>query len=474
MEYTHSDIPSGTQYRNMLHEYKAINRNFVPVLEIVIKTKTGHKYTIRDVVSYNYEHTVNKPAKLTIELANYRRHLEIKPEDMVTLRRGYREISYYPKSERNPYDIENQLATRFVGFVESIKDNTLICYDELHFINIEHIKTPEWVGEAYYPTDEGGKIMLVDKKNPNITFKVPESNLQDHLYRLGGDYAPKIAYAPFDIRDIVNDVAAPRPRRIAHWFNGDKIVDFPFEITFFSEKANGGIAKRVVLRGVMASSYHYGIDPRLPDIFYVRPKYRKKGWALPEKFQKLADITDFNDLDRVYRDYVPEGNELVDIFQDYGNPDEIVIDDRWVLDSSLTKPTNEIIGIQFTYKLPNDDPNKETDVQYLYIPAGAVEGDVVLGQEKVLDKVDRIHEMWNRDLYYKDASSLAIQEFHNQNNKRFSGSLTIKGHPIIFAGDRVWYVDANLIQGDYDPELLIMTVAESFDNNKINQTLTAE
>lgn len=474
MEYTHSGIPSGTQYRNILHEYKTINRNFVPVLEVVIKTKTGHQYTVKDLISYTYEHTVNTPAKLTIELSNYNRHLDIKPEDMVTLRRGYRDLSYYPKSERNPYDIENQLATRFVGFVESIKGNTLVCYDELHFINIEHIKTPEWVGYPYYITDDSGNVALVSKKNPNVTLKVPESNLLDYLSRLGGDYAPKFSYAPFDIRDIVNEVAAPRPRRIAHWFSGDKVVDFPFDITFFSEKAKGGIAKRVVLRGVMASSYHYGVDPRLPDIFYVRPKYRKQGWALPEHLQKLSDITDFNDIDRVYRDYTPEGNELVGILQDYGNPDEIVIDDRWVVDSNLTKPTNEIIGIQFTYKTPNDDPNKETDVQYLYIPPGAKDGDVVLGQTQVLDKVDRVHEMWNRDLYYIDASSLAIQEFHNQNNKRFSGSLTIKGHPILFAGDRVWYVDANLTQVYYDPEVLIMTVLENFSNASITQTITAE
>lgn len=466
-------LPNSGNYRNLLNEYKIVNRNFVSKIELTIKTKAGVQHTVREVNSINYEHTVNKPAKLSVELANYKTHMDIQPGDMVIYKRGYRDLAYYPPSEKDRKVTANQLATRFVGFVDSIRENTLLCYDELHFMNMEHAKTPEWVGEEYYKTDDTGNVILIDVNNHNNTTTVAAADLEAFLDQFGGAFAPVIERRPFDIRDIVDEVAAPRPRRVRNWFSGDKVVDFPFDITFFSDKANGGISKRVVLRGVMSSSYHYGIDPRLPDIFYVRPKYRKDGWSLVG-VNSIGDITDFEQLERDYKPYQPEGTELVDLLRDYGNPEEIVFDDRVLLSSSLTKPTSEIVGIQFTYKAPNNDPNVETNVQYLYLPPRTDDADAIVERERVLDIVDRVHEMFNRDLYMHEAKALAVREFKERNSKRFSGSFTILGHPIVFAGDRVWYVDRFLDTEMFDPEMLIVTVSEIYDGTIINQTLTAE
>ena len=347
------------------------------------------------------------------------------------------------------------MAIRFAGYVESIKENVVVCYDELFFIYREQESTPEWV--EIYKGPPGGRNPMGLTDGTGVAVLPVD----------GGDELPYLVeFGAISIRDVVSDVLRLRSPRcsVINPTPTKLTIDFPEKFDYYVKRVTGSISKRVMLRGMLGGSYHYGIDPRAPDVFYVRPKYRMKSSSFVSKPTKFEDV---DQIEIVDADYTEDTQDLAGIWNLYGRPEEVQITDTFMLMDSLTKPTHDIIGILYTYE------KRAGGTGSMYYHRD-LNGNEVTSKEEILEKVDYVHELHNRNMLLEMSKKRAEAEWENKNSKRFSGNITILGHPIIFAGDLLSYKDRYYDPEVYDSEFKVFTVIESIDNYSIHQTLTME
>lgn len=129
---------------NLLDKFRSLNLNLVLDVEVTINGKV-----IKQISSAEYRNSLDYIQELKIKFSTYSKNINVKVGDRVIYKRGYK---------------NDKLYTRFIGYVDEITQNEIVCYDELHYIGKQDCNIKEWKGTQVNTTvqDNGTTYNVVD------------------------------------------------------------------------------------------------------------------------------------------------------------------------------------------------------------------------------------------------------------------------------------------------------------------------